>query len=77
MATTDIKDFISENFVKVLWGIIVYFLMQLSNDFKDVKTTLQQMLINQATMEQRMSNIESQVKQNTVDINTQRDKGNK
>ena len=66
--TGNIKDFINEHLVKILWGIALYFISNLSNDFKDVKLTLQQILINQATMEQRISNIENKAKQNSDDI---------
>lgn len=53
------KNFINEHLVKILWGVSLYYLTQLAGDFKDVKTTLQAILVNQATMEIRMSNKES------------------
>ncbi len=63
-----VKSFINEHLVKILWGISLYFLTQLSADFKDVKTTLQAILVNQAVVEQRMNTLESSTKQNTDDI---------
>jgi hypothetical protein len=63
-----VKSFINEHLVKLLWGISLYFLMNLSNDFKDVKTTLQAILINQATMETRLGAVEGATKQNTQDV---------
>ena len=63
-----VKGFINEHLVKILWGVSLYFLTSLSNDFKDVKNTLQAILINQATLDQRMSNVENRAKQNSDDI---------
>jgi hypothetical protein len=74
-----VKSFINDHLVKVLWAISLYFLTQLSSDFKDVKSTLQAILINQATMETRLGALESTTKQNTDDIRSLREyhSGNK
>ena len=58
MNQVNIEDFINKHLVKVLWGVVIYFLMNLSNDFKEVKVTLQQLLINQATVDNRLNNLE-------------------
>lgn len=59
MSQVNIEDFINKHLVKVLWAIVIYFLMNLSTDFKEVKITLQQLLINQATIENRLGNLET------------------
>lgn len=73
MSQVNIEDFINKHLVKVLWAIVIYFLMDLSSSFKEVKVTLQQMLINQAVVDLRLSNVESQLKSNTLDIQTIKD----
>lgn len=66
MSQDNIKSFINEHLVKVFYGIIIYFLMNLSGDFKDMKNTLQQLVINQATIETRLVRLEkSDEKQDT------------
>lgn len=60
-----IEDFINKHLVKVLWAVVIYFLMQLSTDFKEVKVTLQQLLINQATVDNRLNNLESRAQRNS------------
>lgn len=53
------KNFINEHLVKILWGVSLYYLTQLAGDFKDVKTTLQAILVNQAVVEVRLTNKDS------------------
>lgn len=60
-----IEDFINKHLIKVLWAVVIYFLMNLSSDFKDVKITLQQLLINQATVETRLINLEARAQRNS------------
>lgn len=62
------KNFINEHLNKIFLGILIYFIQGLASDFKDVKTTLQTILVNQATMEIRMSNKESNDKKQDEDI---------
>lgn len=68
MSQVNIEDFINKHLVKVLWGVAVYFIMTLSNDFKEVKGTLQQLVINQATNEVRVTSTEALARQNAADI---------
>ena len=73
MSQINIEDFLNKHLVKVLWAVVIYFLMDLSSSFKEVKVTLQQMLINQAVVELRITTTEGNVKQNTLDIQTLKD----
>lgn len=66
MSQVNIEDFVNRHLVKVLWGIALYFLMQMANDFKEVKLTLQQILINQATIEARLAGLEDSDKKQNV-----------
>lgn len=59
MSQVTIENFINKHLVHLLWGIALYFLVGMANDFKDVKITLQQLLINQATIESRLTNTEA------------------
>lgn len=65
MEKVNIEDFINRHLIKVLWGVVIYFLMNLSSDFKEVKITLQQLLINQATVENRLINLEARAQKNS------------
>lgn len=65
MDKVNIEDFINRHLIKVLWGVVIYFLMNLSSDFKEVKITLQQLLINQATVENRLINLEARAQKNS------------
>ena len=73
MSQVNVEDFINKHLVKVFYTLIVFFMYNMYIDFKEVKTTLQQMLINQATVEIRISNMEATTKQNSVDIQTLRE----
>ena len=55
----DIEGFISKHLVKVFYGIVVYFLLQISTDFKEMKTAIQQLVVNQAIIENRVNTLEA------------------
>ena len=65
MSQINIEDFLNKHVIKVLWAVVVYFLMQLSGDFKEVKVTLQQLLINQATVDSRLNTLEGRASRNS------------
>lgn len=64
MASPDsIKNFFNEHVSKIASGVALYFLSQLSGDIKDMKNSIQVMLTNQATIEIRLNNLESNYKE--------------
>lgn len=65
MNQVNIEDFLNKHLVKVFYAVIVYFLMGLSTDFKEMKITLQQLLINQATVESRLMQLEARAVRNS------------
>ena len=58
MSQVNIEDFLNKHLVKVFYGIVVYFLLQISSDFKDMKTSIQQLVVSHAIIENRMSTLE-------------------
>lgn len=58
-------NFISENFIKGLFGVVVYFLSQMAADISSMKDNLQEVLMKQNLTEQKIITLETKVAENT------------
>jgi len=56
MSQVNIEDFINKHLVKVFYGLVVFFMYNIYIEFKEMKVILQQVVVNQATLDVRMSN---------------------